>query len=95
MNINVLEDTQDVGKNTNGTSHSDMKLSVGERRTTIMRVLDATCRVAVGELSQMTRVSDMTVRRDLEALEHEGLLKRTRGGAESVASLGCEHPYSR
>ena len=92
--MNVLEDTQDVdNKNTNGTSHSGMKLSAGERRTTIMQVLDATGRVTVGELSQMTKVSDMTIRRDLEALEHEGLLKRTRGGAVSVTSLSYEPPY--
>ncbi|MCY3781308.1 MAG: DeoR/GlpR family DNA-binding transcription regulator [Chloroflexi bacterium] len=70
-----------------------MKLSAGERRTVIMRVLDATGRVAVGELSQMTKVSDMTIRRDLEALEREGLLKRRRGGAVSVTSLSYEPPY--
>lgn len=35
----------------------------------------------------------MTIRRDLEALEHGGLLKRTRGGAVSVTSLSYEPPY--
>ena len=92
--MNVLEDTQHVdNKNTNGASHSDMKLSAGERRAVIVRTLDATGRVAVGELSKLTKVSDMTTRRDLEALEHEGLLKRTHGGAVSVTSLSYEPPY--
>lgn len=92
--MNVLEDTQAVeNKNIDGTSRSGMKLSAGERRTTIMRVLDATGRVVVAELSKLTKVSDMTTRRDLEALEHEGLLKRTRGGAVSVTSLSYEPPY--
>lgn len=90
----VLEDTQDVdNKNTDGASRSGMKLSAGERRAAIVQVLDATGRVAIAELSKLTKVSDMTTRRDLEALEHEGLLKRTRGGAISVASLSYEPPY--
>lgn len=46
------------------------------------------------ELSNCAGVSDMTIRRDLETLEHEGLLKRTRGGAVSVASLSYEPPYT-
>ena len=58
-----------------------------------MRLLDASGRVIVRELSNCTGVSDMTVRRDLEALEHEGLLRRTRGGAVSVTSLSYEPPY--
>ena len=58
-----------------------------------MTTLDATGRVTVGELSKLTRVSEMTVRRDLEMLEHEGLLKRTRGGAVSVTSLSYEPAY--
>ena len=35
----------------------------------------------------------MTIRRDLEALEREGILKRTHGGAVSVISLSYEPPY--
>jgi len=80
--------------NTDGSSGQGMKLSAGERRAAIVRLLDATGRVAVGELSKLTKVSDMTTRRDLEALEHQGLLKRTRGGAVSVTSLSYEPPYT-
>ncbi|MCY3779366.1 MAG: DeoR/GlpR family DNA-binding transcription regulator [Chloroflexi bacterium] len=92
--MNVIDDTRDVDNlGPNGTSRAGVKLTAGERRATIMRILDATGRVAVPELSKLTKVSDMTVRRDLEALEHEGLLKRTRGGAVGVASLSYEPPY--
>ena len=92
--MNVIQDTRAVkNMSINGTSHNGVKLNASERRATIMRLLDATGRVAVGELSKLTKVSDMTIRRDLEALEHEGLLKRTRGGAVSVTSLSYEPPY--
>jgi len=95
FHMNVLEDTPAVEyMNTDGSSGQGMKLSAGERRAAIVRLLDATGRVAVGELSKLTKVSDMTTRRDLEALEHQGLLKRTRGGAVSVTSLSYEPPYT-
>ncbi len=58
-----------------------------------MRMLEAKGRVTVIELSRLTDVSEMTIRRDLEALEREELLKRTRGGAVSVISLSYEPPY--
>ncbi len=93
--MSVLVDTQDVDiKSADGKLLRGGKLSAGERRAAIVRILDATGRVAVGDLSKLTKVSDMTTRRDLEALEHEGLLKRTRGGAVSVTSLSYEPPYA-
>ena len=58
-----------------------------------MRMLEAKGRVTVIELSRLTDVSEMTIRRDLETLEREELLKRTRGGAVSVISLSYEPPY--
>ena len=58
-----------------------------------MRMLEAKGRVTVVELSHLTDVSEMTIRRDLESLEREELLKRTRGGAVSVISLSYEPPY--
>ena len=38
-------------------------------------------RVSVSELSQRLGVSEMTVRRDLDALERQGLVRRVHGGA--------------
>jgi len=63
------------------------------RRMTIVNMLEARGRVSVAELSRLSKVSDMTIRRDLEALEREGVLRRTRGGAVSAISLSYEPPY--
>ena len=68
-------------------------MTVNERRATIVKMLEARGRVSIAEVSRLTEVSEMTIRRDLEALEREGILKRTRGGAVSVISLSYEPPY--
>ncbi|HIW69559.1 MAG TPA: DeoR/GlpR family DNA-binding transcription regulator [Candidatus Dietzia merdigallinarum] len=52
-----------------------------ERRRRITESLAASGRVTVAELSEELEVSAETVRRDLSALESEGLLERTHGGA--------------
>lgn len=41
--------------------------------------------MALGELSSMLGVSQSTVRRDLEVLEQQGTVRRTHGGAVSLA----------
>jgi len=51
--------------------------------------------VSVLELAELYQVSEMTIRRDLEALEAEGLLRRVRGGAISAISRSYEPPVSR
>lgn len=52
-----------------------------ERRALILQFLQERSAVRVSSLSETLRVSEMTVRRDLERLESEGLLTRTHGGA--------------
>jgi DeoR/GlpR family transcriptional regulator of sugar metabolism len=52
-----------------------------ERRALILHLLQERRAVRVSSLSEDLRVSEMTIRRDLERLEHEGLLTRTHGGA--------------
>jgi len=58
----------------------------GDRQRQIMTLLQESGSLRIGELTEMFDVSDETVRRDLTALEEQGLLTRTRGGAlaESV-----------
>jgi DeoR/GlpR family transcriptional regulator of sugar metabolism len=63
-----------------------------ERHSLILRELRARGRVTVPELAELTGCSDMTVRRDLDALAHDGLLRRVRGAAVS-ALTGEETPY--
>lgn len=47
-----------------------------------------------GELAEEFGVSEMTIRRDLETLEAEGLARRVRGGAISVISRSYEPPFA-
>jgi len=57
-----------------------------DRQRQIMTLLQESGALRIGELTEIFDVSDETVRRDLTALEEQGLLTRTRGGAlaESV-----------
>lgn len=52
-----------------------------ERRGKILNLLTAEGRIRVADLANGLAVSDATVRRDLEAMQREGLLTRTHGGA--------------
>lgn len=56
-------------------------LFLEERRRTILQILEASGRVSVKSLSEQLDVSEVTIRQDLRALEAEGLLERTYGGA--------------
>ena len=57
------------------------RLLVEERRRKILDRLRERGRVTVGELVRLFRVSTVTIRGDLEALEREGALVRSHGGA--------------
>jgi DeoR family transcriptional regulator, fructose operon transcriptional repressor len=52
-----------------------------ERQGRILEILAEQRGVRVSALSELLGVSEMTIRRDLERLEHDGLLSRTHGGA--------------
>lgn len=52
-----------------------------EREVEILRLLDVDGRVVVADLSARFAMSPVTIRKDLEALEHRRLLRRVRGGA--------------
>jgi DeoR/GlpR family transcriptional regulator of sugar metabolism len=51
-------------------------------------------RLEVGDLARRLEVSDMTVRRDLEELERQGLLRRVHGGAVPAVSRSYEPPFA-
>lgn len=52
-----------------------------ERQQRILEILAKEITVRSTVLSEVLKVSDMTIRRDLEALEQAGLVQRTHGGA--------------
>jgi DeoR family transcriptional regulator of aga operon len=60
------------------------------RLTAILTGLQQTGRVSVETLSKQLGVSVVTVRRDLDALDEKGLLRRTHGGAVSIEPLFYE-----
>ena len=68
-------------------------MHVRARRELVLDLLDRHGRVTVAELSALAEVSEMTVRRDLEALEGDGALKRVHGGAITVVSTSYEPPF--
>ena len=62
-------------------------LSVSERREFVLEILAEDSRVSVAELAKKLGVTVVTARTDLAALEEEGFLVRTHGGA-----LPAYHP---
>ena len=65
-----------------------------ERRKVIRELVRAQGVVRVADLSAQLDVSEITVRRDLEALEQEGVLERTHGGAIYSQRLRAEPLYT-
>ncbi len=64
------------------------------RRDQIFRQLVDTGEVSIAQLAEELNVSEMTVRRDLEALEADGRARRVRGGAISLISRAYEPPLA-
>ena len=60
------------------------KMALSERHNQIVTVLDQYKKVSVEDLARLVYASPATIRRDLQVLEEQGLLKRVRGGAVSV-----------
>jgi len=58
-----------------------------ERRARIRAVTDERAFISVHDLGLLLGVSEMTVRRDLDALVREGSLRRTHGGAVSLRAV--------
>jgi DeoR family transcriptional regulator of aga operon len=65
-----------------------------QRFHAILTGLQETGLVAVDELSENLGVSVVTIRRDLDLLEQQGLLRRTHGGASSIEPLFYE-PFKK
>ena len=70
-----------------------MSLNAGKRRELIVQEVSDSQIVRVSDLSERFSISEVSIRRDLERLEHQGLLKRVHGGAVAVphTTLGFSH----
>ncbi|GIH81550.1 DeoR/GlpR family DNA-binding transcription regulator [Planobispora longispora] len=64
-----------------------------DRVRAIMSALRAADSVSVAELALEHAVSEMTIRRDLDELAQQGVVRRVRGGAVSLLLRGEEPPF--
>jgi DeoR/GlpR family transcriptional regulator of sugar metabolism len=64
-----------------------------ERRNQILAILQKENRVVVGDLAKTFRVTEETIRRDLEKLEKQGYAKKAYGGAIINESIHLDLPY--
>jgi DeoR family transcriptional regulator of aga operon len=65
-----------------------------QRTNFILSALQDSGSIAVDALAERLRVSVVTIRRDLDVLEQQGLLRRTHGGAVSIEPLFYE-PFKK
>ncbi|QIM22753.1 DeoR/GlpR transcriptional regulator [Phycicoccus sp. HDW14] len=63
-----------------------------QRRAAILAIVEEHGAARVSELVDQLGVSDMTVRRDIERLDGEGLLERVHGGAVAVSPRATDEP---
>lgn len=67
------------------TSSDGRELYPAERRSRILALLERTTSVQVADIAQLFGVSKVTARGDLDALERDGKLRRTHGGAVALS----------
>ena len=63
------------------SSRAEPPLTMDERRETIVDFLKKQTKISVEELSGRLKVSQVTIRKDLDSLEKRGLIERTHGSA--------------
>ena len=69
-----------------------MSVLASQRRTAILALVEESGAARVSELVDQLGVSDMTVRRDIERLDAEGLLERVHGGAIALLPRAADEP---
>lgn len=63
-----------------------------ERKRKILQFIKKNKKATVAELSKLFGVSESTIRRDLEELDEQGVIKRAHGGAIAVERAAPEPP---
>ena len=69
-----------------------MTALASQRQAVILAELERLGAVRVSRLVEKLGVSDMTVRRDLDALSQRGLLTKVHGGAMAVSERSIDEP---
>lgn len=71
---------------------NEERIYLEERRNQILTLLQKKQRASVAELSQVFRIGEATIRRDLSDLEARGLVQRTHGGVITMENVAIESP---
>jgi len=69
-------------------------MDVNERRQFIADQVSSRGEIEFSSLAELLGLSGMTIRRDVEILEGQGLLRRVVGGAISVKGTSAEPPFA-
>ncbi|MFE8700880.1 DeoR/GlpR family DNA-binding transcription regulator [Cytobacillus sp. FJAT-54145] len=72
-----------------------MSISFEERKKVIFNMLNRQDRVRIAELVDVLGVSGETIRRDLDRMEKENLLKKVHGGAVMEKGHSLEPPFDK
>lgn len=64
-----------------------------ERQKEIVQMLDKTSSLKVNELAENFKVSESTIRRDLQEMQQKGMLTRTHGGAIGILPTSFEQSF--
>ena len=73
----------------------DQKMLAEQRRGVILEELGRAGSVSVADLSRRLKVSDMTIRRDLEELSGRRLLRKVHGGAVPLPKAAAEPHFEQ
>ncbi len=68
-------------------------MTAAERKAVILQRINSAGSTSIKELAQELNVSEMTIRRDLDTLEHTNLVKRKYGKAISIRGTSYEPSY--
>jgi len=66
-----------------------------DRRAKILEMLEIDGQVRIGDLGELFKVTDVTVRNDLDKLEEKGLLIRTRGGGIKTQRVKTDYQLDK
>nr|WP_236060776.1 DeoR/GlpR family DNA-binding transcription regulator [Actinacidiphila acididurans] len=69
-------------------------MSNADRHALIAQTVRESGTATVQDLAELTGTSEMTIRRDLDALAAQGVLERVRGGARTLLLRGEEPPFA-
>ena len=75
------------------TSNKNNKISVTQRRGKITELLRQNQEVNIPELALLCGASEMTIRRDLDLLAKQGLVRRTHGGAATAERMEFQFDF--